>query len=76
MFRFSANQRHALEHGLQDFGKLTLAVLFLGSSLGFMPLKPQHPSSDAAFSNKAQHQAKPMGTGLSRHLGLLRSRFN
>jgi hypothetical protein len=45
MFRFSADQQHALRHGLQDFGKLTLAVMFLSSSLGLMQMKsaPDQP---------------------------------
>jgi|GEM_PF-4233850 len=76
MFRFSANQRHALQHGLQDFGKLTLAVLFLGSSLGFMPFKAQHPESEAAFGKTLHHQSKPKGTGLRRSMSPIRSRFN
>lgn len=76
MFRFSANQRHALRHGLQDFGKLTLAVLFLGSSLGFIPLKVLHPESEASFSKTLHHQSKPKGTGLRRPVVPFRSRFN
>jgi len=57
MFRFSADQQHALRHGLQDFGKLTLAVMFLSSSLGLLYGGLSHPDCEKTHSDKPAQQA-------------------
>ena len=62
MFRFSADQRHALEHGVQDLGKLTLAVLFLGGAMSVMPLKAEHMATKLALQSEVT-LSKPLGTG-------------
>jgi hypothetical protein len=58
MFRFSTDQRHALRHGIQDFGKLTIAMLFLGGAIGLQPLTANHPSTLPAYG-KATVQTLP-----------------
>jgi hypothetical protein len=74
MFRFSADQRHALEHGVQDLGKLTLAVLFLGSAISVMPLKPEQTGTKPGLKQEIM-LAKPLGNGLSASAHPLPSQF-
>lgn len=73
MFRFSADQPHALHDGLghgldhslrhclQDFGKLTLAVMFLGSSLGLMQAQTAHHQPEPLQARPAAHQVAAFG---------------
>lgn len=63
MFQFSANQRHALQHGLQDFGKLTLAVLFLGGATGIIPVANIHPTSHHAVAHHTLTPVKALEAG-------------